>query len=157
MKMIKFYLENPTVARSTDNGKRVWEPKAHQRWNAILYLRQVQVDFRFARDLLYGRTEEVIDHKRALRLGLADTARLPQSKSVYRLPLSAVFLGGYSRLFSSCHPGCQCPQKTEIPPAVFTRFITYRVNAEWLPVLRKLVPLISLVRTHSLTDRKMAH
>lgn len=48
--------------------------------------------------------------------------------------------------------GCQCPQKTEIPPAVFTRFITYRVNAEWLPVLRKLVPLISVVR-RSLTDR----
>lgn len=45
--------------------------------------------------------------------------------------------------------GCQRPQKTEIPPAVFTRFITYRVNAEWLPVLRKLVPLISLVRAGS--------
>lgn len=45
--------------------------------------------------------------------------------------------------------GCQRPQKTEIPPAVFTRFITYRVNAEWLPVLRKLVPLIYLVRAGS--------
>jgi len=56
-----------------------------------------------------------------------------------------------------CQSGCQCPQKTEIPPAVFTRFITYRVNAEWLPVLRKLVPLISLVRAHSFTDRIMAY
>lgn len=35
----------------------------------------------------------------------------------------------------------QRPQKTEIPPAVFTRFFTYRVNAEWLPVLRARVPL----------------
>lgn len=84
---------------------------------------------------------------------LIRTCRDFRSKSVYRLPLSAVFLGGYSRLFSSCHPGCQCPQKTEIPPAVFTRFITYRVNAEWLPVLRKLVPLISPVRTHALSYR----
>lgn len=66
----------------------------------------------------------------------------------------------FRRFFSTvtvgfCQPGCQCPQKTEIPPAVFTRFITYRVNAEWLPVLRKLVPLISL--KHSLTDRIMAY
>lgn len=51
--------------------------------------------------------------------------------------------------FASRVTGCQRPQKTEIPPAVFTRFITYRVNAEWLPVLRKLVPLISLVRAGS--------
>lgn len=29
---------------------------------------------------------------------------------------------------------------------MFTRFITYRVNAEWLPVLRKLVPLNSRAR-----------
>lgn len=107
--------------------------------------------FRFARDL-YGRTgeEEIIDHKRILRL--LDS---PDLRLVYSHALFSDFSRWLSSTFRLLPAGCQCPQKTEIPPAVFTRFIIYRVNAEWLPVLRKLVPLISLVR--SLTDRIMVY
>lgn len=77
---------------------------------------------------------------------LLDTSRshrpdpIPRSGSLH--PLGHATHGGTAgrdRLWPGrVVTGCQRPQKTEIPPAVFTRFITYRVNAEWLPVLREL-------------------